>query len=319
MHYIIFDMEWNQPMCADRLVTKPVDLHGEIIQIGAVKLDGDKQILDTCNLLIKPKFYKKMHWSVSRLTRIRTADLENGCSFLDAMEKFRKFMGEDAVLCTWGPDDMGILRNNLLVHGIGTEWLPQNYDLQLIYDMELAKINRQVSLEEAMEFLQEELLPSHDALNDALNTAKVCKYLDFPDVFRHYEQREREYECRLAGAEEIVYCQKSYSDKDKALEDRELLSFVCPMCKEQGDLSGAVLQNGNKYVAVGTCPNGHGWFARIKLIRDEGEGIHAVRYLYELTEERAESYRLKKQRHEKKQKQYTQWRKRQTAQKEKKR
>lgn len=310
MHYIIFDLEWNQPMSADRLVKKPVVLHGEIIQIGAVKLNEEKQVLDTCNLLIKPKFYKKMHWSVAKLTRIKTADLEKGCSFSEAIRLFCEFVGEDSALCTWGPDDMGVLLNNLRVHNLEEGWLPKHYDLQMLYDMELAKINRQVSLEEAMEFLEEEPLTSHDALNDALNTATVCKYLDFPRVFEHYEQRQKEYECRLAGADDIFHCEKTYPDRDKALEDPELLSFLCPKCGCKGSLSGAVYQNGNKYLASGECQNQHGFLARFKLTKDEGDGVQAVRYLYELTEERKEYYCGKKERHDKKQKKYEEWQKR---------
>ena len=41
MHYIIFDLEWNQPSSASAAVMEPVYLTGEIIEIGAVKLNED--------------------------------------------------------------------------------------------------------------------------------------------------------------------------------------------------------------------------------------------------------------------------------------
>ena len=305
MHYIIFDMEWNQAFSAEKMVKHPVVLRGEIIQIGAVKLNEQKEVTDTCNLIIKPKFYKKMHWSVSKLTHIKTADLKNGSSFAEAILMFQKFIGDDSVLCTWGPDDMGMLWDNLRVHGISAEWLPKSYDLQMIYDMEIAKINRQAALEEAMEFLNEEILPSHDALNDALNTARVCRYLNLPEVFENYEQREKEYECRLTGADEVYHSEQEYENRDKALENEELLSFICPKCGEKGKLSGVIYQNGNKYLAVGTCANKHGYMARLRISKDHGDGVYAVRYLYELTEERNEYYLAKKKRYDEKQKKFT--------------
>ena len=52
LHYIIFDMEWNQAFSAEKMVKHPVVLRGEIIQIGAVKLNEQKEVTDTCNLII---------------------------------------------------------------------------------------------------------------------------------------------------------------------------------------------------------------------------------------------------------------------------
>lgn len=309
MQYIVFDMEWNQPLCADRLVKKPVVLHGEIIQFGAVKLNEQKEITDTCNLFVKPKFYKKMHWSVSKLTHIKTEDLESGYSFSEAIEKFRIFCGEDSVLCTWGPDDMGILRDNMKVHGIGEQWLPKHYDLQMIYEIELAKLNRQSSLEEAMEFLKETPLPSHNALNDAMNTAKVCKFLDLTSSLEHYDCVEKEFECRLSGAEAVYHAEAVYSRREKALEDQALLTFQCPYCQQQGTISGVVFQNANKYLGLGHCEQGHQFLTRFKFVRDDFGALRAIRYLYSINDERVEYYREKKMRHEKKQKKFQERRK----------
>lgn len=43
MSYIVFDLEWNQPMCAaqPKKGRNGVQLAGEIIQIGAVRLTPD--------------------------------------------------------------------------------------------------------------------------------------------------------------------------------------------------------------------------------------------------------------------------------------
>ena len=43
MSYIVLDLEWNQAMSSNASVFNrlPIHLSGEIIQIGAVKLDDD--------------------------------------------------------------------------------------------------------------------------------------------------------------------------------------------------------------------------------------------------------------------------------------
>ena len=38
--YIILDLEWNQPLSPQRMIRDPFNLGGEIIQIGAVKVDS---------------------------------------------------------------------------------------------------------------------------------------------------------------------------------------------------------------------------------------------------------------------------------------
>ena len=43
MNYIIFDLEWNQPPDPVSMIQQPVYLTGEIVQIGAVKLDEKMQ------------------------------------------------------------------------------------------------------------------------------------------------------------------------------------------------------------------------------------------------------------------------------------
>ena len=41
MNYIVMDLEWNQAISQKFVKTKPVYLSGEIIEIGAVKVDEE--------------------------------------------------------------------------------------------------------------------------------------------------------------------------------------------------------------------------------------------------------------------------------------
>ena len=58
MNYIVLDMEWNQPWPGSPSAKKvlPVQIRGEIIQIGAVRLTEEQLVTDEVQVLIKPKF-----------------------------------------------------------------------------------------------------------------------------------------------------------------------------------------------------------------------------------------------------------------------
>ena len=71
---IVLDLEWNQPFSMRSMITTPVRLHGEIIQIGAVKLNEQLEIVDTFKVMVKPKH---------RLTRAhREKQLKMSCQAL---------------------------------------------------------------------------------------------------------------------------------------------------------------------------------------------------------------------------------------------
>ena len=97
---IVLDLEWNQPFSMRSMITTPVRLHGEIIQIGAVKLNEQLEIVDTFKVMVKPKYYPYMHRKISRLTQIANADLAYGFPFKQAFAYFTAWCPEDAVFLT---------------------------------------------------------------------------------------------------------------------------------------------------------------------------------------------------------------------------
>ena len=117
MDYSVLDMEWNQPWpgSPSSRKTLPVAIRGEIIQIGAVRVTEDQQVADEFQVLIKPKYYRRLNRRVSKLTGIKEAQLrDNGVPLVEAMNAFRTWCGKDVVFLTWGFDDITILRENLL-------------------------------------------------------------------------------------------------------------------------------------------------------------------------------------------------------------
>ena len=55
MNYIVFDLEWNQNPDGRRHPDSRLPF--EIIEIGAVKLNEKREIVDIFQCLIKPKVY----------------------------------------------------------------------------------------------------------------------------------------------------------------------------------------------------------------------------------------------------------------------
>ena len=179
---IVLDLEWNQPFSMRSMITTPVRLHGEIIQIGAVKLNEQLEIVDTFKVMVKPKYYPYMHRKISRLTQISNADLAYGFPFKQAFAYFTAWCPEDAVFLTWGNEDFKVLHSNISVHKIKGYHLPKAYDVQRAFSRQIVKERRQYSLIQAMDMIQEPACTAHDALHDAMNTVQVLRHLDLPSL-----------------------------------------------------------------------------------------------------------------------------------------
>ncbi len=91
VNYIVFDLEWNQAKNRNWRVQSPINLDGEIIQIGAVKLNEKLEEIDDFDVKVKPVFYPKMNKEVEKLTGITDDDLKDCPGFEDAVKRFREW------------------------------------------------------------------------------------------------------------------------------------------------------------------------------------------------------------------------------------
>lgn len=66
MNYVVVDLEWNQAMSSKSSVFNklPIHLRGEIIEIGAIKLDDALCPTDEFTIDVKPVYFKRMHYKV---------------------------------------------------------------------------------------------------------------------------------------------------------------------------------------------------------------------------------------------------------------
>lgn len=184
------DLEWNRALSRSRVVREPFRLGGEVIQIGAVKVDNLKNlnIIDKYSEIVKPVYYTKMVKEVTELTDITDDTISQGRPFEDVCEEFLSWCGNDFVFITWSGNDIYMLEDNMAIHGMDYKRLPACYDAQLLFDDEVTQDDRCFALSYAMWKLGIKPQMSHDALNDAINTVEVMKHLDFTeDDMQYYE------------------------------------------------------------------------------------------------------------------------------------
>jgi len=298
MNYIVLDLEWNQPFDTQKMVKKPVMLRGEIIQIGAVKLDENYHILDTFKIMVSPKCYTKMNKKVAKLTGIKTEDLQYGFQFPVAFKHFSKWCGDDFAFLTWGSDDIKTLCDNMILHKMDPEWIPGAYNIQVIFDDQVSKEKRQISLSDAMEKLGEPALEAHDALHDAKNTVCVCLHLDMVKGLSEYEMLKKQIEYCQNTVREREPSTKTYPTRLEAFNDSELVNFFCPTCGCNVMCTGIIRQNVDKFISIGKCENGDELFVRFKFTKWPDRMFSVSRILYEMDEANKHYYLCKKQREE---------------------
>ena len=298
MNYIILDMEWNQPWPGSPSSKKvlPVQIRGEIIQIGAVRVTEDQQVTDEFQVLIKPKYYRRLNRRVSKLTGIKESRLkEEGVSFPEAMERFQSWCGEDIIFLTWGFDDITILRENLLLYGLKEDWTGRWYNAQMIFNAQTDGSNAQKALKTAMEIFEiEATRPAHDALGDAYHTALICARLDLKRGTQEYQQALKNHENGFHGAE-LPGCISrkvfhDYADKHAALSAMTGEENKCPTCGRQMLGSRWFAQPGHRYMDLATCPDHGKFLIRVRLSDQPDGAVRVSRLTYEATSEAAEAY-----------------------------
>ena len=272
MNYISLDLEWNQAYAQKALaVQKRLEsrLRGEVIQIGAVKLDADLNIIGSYRITVKPKFFKTIQRHVMRLTGITQTMLDHGTPLPEAIARFKKWCGEDFAFLTWGPDDIPMLEDNLRAHHLDGSWLHRVYDLQLIFGRQTENTKAQRSLEFAMEhFGIEQTLPAHDALNDAYFTALVAQRLDVKQGIACYDQKQSDQLFSLVIGDADAG-ERGFPTPEDILKHSAVTAPVCPICsKPLAPLDKMLHSKGQRYSILLSCEQHSRFFLKLRLARN---------------------------------------------------
>ncbi|MBR0302449.1 MAG: exonuclease domain-containing protein [Clostridia bacterium] len=280
MKYVVFDMEWNQTYGRERRLSLGRTLTGEIIEIGAVRLNESFEPEDSFKIYVKPTFYKKLHSAVKRLTGIGNDVLRGAPTFPEALKEFRRFCTDDFATMTWGDSDVPILRENIEAHSLGT-WKAKNYNLQSIYMKQVGSKNC-ISLETAATNLEidSEDVQFHDAACDAAITAEIARRIDTASGIAEYRVPIGDLSNFDALAFEKV---PRVTNLQKLRADPRIRFTVCPVCKHPMEAKRIIPQGQGKKIASVECPEHGKYLLRLRTQRDRGEeeSFTVSKYLYE--------------------------------------
>lgn len=183
MNYIVYDLEFNQRYPKEmEIISNNINTYPfEIIQIGAIKLNENLEIIDNFNSLIKPTMYPVIHPFIEELTNITTLKVSSCKFFKEVYKNFLNFIGnEENIFCVWGKTDLKELFKTLEFYNIPSNLGPEKYIDVQSYTSKYFNIpsGSKIGLKTATNLLNiENPLEFHDAFNDAYYTAKVFKHI----------------------------------------------------------------------------------------------------------------------------------------------
>ncbi len=262
MNYIVLDLEWNQGE------NEEGNLPFEIIEIGAVKVNENGEIIDKFSMLIRPSIYPEIYKYISKVIGVGHDELRKGSTFVDAFYKFIEWCGKDVIFCTWGPMDLTELQRNMDYYHIENPFpFPfYYYDIQKIYSIH----KKEGKIKRALDYVVEEMGitvdgPFHRAMWDSYYTAKVMekiplsKYLIYESIDYHRIPQTRKDEIYKVFHNYSKYVSREFSSKEEAMKEKSVTSSVCFLCgksiKKKVDWFSV---SGKFYYCAAWCPI-HGW------------------------------------------------------------
>ncbi len=297
MDYIVMDLEWNQnPYGKGHYYP---GLPFEIIEIGAIRVSDDFQMLDSYQQVIRPHIYRKLHYKIQEITHFTNAELSHGEDFRRAIREFLEWCGDDFMFCTWGSMDLTELQKNMKhYHMERILDFPLFYvDLQKMFSLRYDDGHEKRTLSSAVEFLQiEENRPFHRALGDAYYTARVMQEMDFErykdrlSIDTYYYPRVKEEEIFVRFDEYTKRVSREFLSREEMFADPDMHSMTCNQCDEPLEiLIDWFSDSGKTYYCLGKCPK-HGYVrGKIRIRKAEEDSFFGIKIMKSTDEEGANS------------------------------
>ena len=302
MNYIIFDLEWNQSSRKER---EEPHLPFEIVEIGAVKLNEKREVVDTFERRVRPQVYLSMHRITGELIGLKMEELQKEALFPEVAKDFLGWCGKDVLFGSWGPHDLPELQRNMDYFGMEPIAKgPLAYlDVQKLYALFTGSSTKQrKSLSHAileMHFDQER--PFHHALSDAAYTAEIFRLI--PEELlqnfsfdNHVTPRGKQQEIHIVFDTYAKYISRSFATKEALMKDPEVISTKCYICHR--NLRRRIrwfTPNGKHYYALSECGI-HGFMKSKIRVKKATDGYFAEKTSKFITGEEAEQLR-EKQKH----------------------
>ena len=175
---IVFDLEWIAWEGAWQREWSGPGEYREIVQIGAVRVADGFTEVDSLNLLVRPRLNPILSDYFIALTGIPQSDLDrNGVDIAEALDLLEQFCGDEAKVCSNGPDHL-VIEENCQMFGLPVplqgRWCNVNGKL-----CALTGRDRIVSSDlNAVLDLGHDDARAHDALEDARAIARALAFAE---------------------------------------------------------------------------------------------------------------------------------------------
>lgn len=295
MNYIVIDLEWNQCPIGE---AEKGNFPFEIIEIGAVKLDENKEIIDSFHELICPQVYSHIHPKTNEIIHIDISELEQGAPFPDVMERFFKWCGVNYCFATWGTSDLMELQRNMEYYELKpiAESPFVFYDVQKLFSIYTEGRKNPRTLEYAVDYWQiEKNSAFHRAIWDAEYTARVLQKIDKEtidnyysiDYYHHPKTKEDEVYVIYENYSKRISCE--YNTKEELMEDKDLKYMVCCQCGRRAGRKVRWFSNNTKnYNCLAYCRE-HGYLkGRMRVYKTKEGKSFAIKIVKLISEEKAE-------------------------------
>lgn len=187
MNYLVIDLE----MCKvpKRYRSKEYKYAQEIIQVGAVLLDEEYEVIGRSNQYVHPE-HGVIDTFITNLTGIHNSQVKHAPCLEEALKHMLDWIGErEYKVFAWSGSDYSQLQHEICSKGIinaqverfmdESRWI----DYQEVFGKRF-DFSRAVSLEEALMYCDIDLVGRlHDGLDDAANTAKMIRKLELDEDF----------------------------------------------------------------------------------------------------------------------------------------
>lgn len=225
MYFVIMDLEWNNSF--NKLTQKFMN---EIIEIGAVKLDEELNEVSTFSELIRPVISKKLRSRIKNLTNISNEEVRTGGTFEEVIKEFEEWVGDDAVVMSWGDTDLRTLLTNYkwFLKKNTVTFINKYADLQKYCQCFINMENvQQAGLSYAAECLEidPEKYPHHRALDDSILSAECLKKVYNEEKFKEFIRIcDRDFYGRLLFHPYVI------KNKNDPLIDKNQFNCFCEIC-----------------------------------------------------------------------------------------
>lgn len=304
MNYIILDLEWNQGNPA-----REPEIYGvpfEIVEIGAIKLNEDKEMTGEFNQIVKPQLYHELNRITKRLIHMQMVQLEHGEPFPKVFKNFIEWCGDDFLFCTWGPLDLEQLQKNMKYYDLEplSDRPLKYYDVQKLFSLAFEDKKSRRSLEYAVDFLQiEKDIPFHRAFSDAYYTARVLAKIKDEAILGHYsfdtfiKPKTRKEEIKIVFDNYAKYISREFTSKTEAMSDKEVISCRCYLChKNIRRKIKWFTPNGKHYFAISYCDK-HGFMkGKIRIRKTEDNTVYVVKTEKFVSADEVEAIKSRQQR-----------------------